>query len=136
MNATLQQVVFHIVKSAGPNGISVKQIQAELRKSHPHWKPDSVSPSLTGLVRAGLLLNRGSRTDRTLHVVKGEPTARDWDKARKGQIGSGASRKSAVAVDSHLGILIAIGKDHTETLTLDQARDLYNLLHGIFGKKE
>lgn len=132
-HATLLQVVSVIVKHAGEAGCTTADIAGEISRSHKQWKPTSVSPCLSGLMKLGCVREeRQWGVRKIFHIRDYDP---DKDRAKLSQLERAASKITKHETGkgpAPLRLLFAIGDKDTVTLDYQQAREFYLQLKQIF----
>lgn len=129
--ASLNEVILHYIKKAGDSGATMAQLASAIAENHKQWKPSSASPAVSALVRLGCAKQASVYGTRTIYYV------RDWTEADIKRLSAerletlGKSTKESSA--PQIGLMIAIGKNKTEAISLQDARKLYQQLHEIFG---
>lgn len=145
--ATLIMAVSVIIAHYGEEGCTSEDVAGTVQKNLPQWKPSSVSPSVSNLIKLGRVKAKSNFGVRRLyHVSDFDP---DVDPGRISEIyrqiyeqrhpktGVVAPRSAppAAVPPGPMSILLAIGENKTEAFTVEEARQLYLQLHAMFGAK-
>lgn len=109
----------------------MEDICLALEKEQPQWKPSSASPAVSTLISIGCAREeRKFNVRRIFHV---HPYTQE-DRKKITQQGK-RSKAAEQAAAGSAKILLAFGTNRTETMTIVEARQLYEQLHLLFGSK-
>lgn len=143
LRGTITGAVSAIVKSFGEKGCTMEDISSEVEKSLPQYRPTSASPAVSHLRSIGCVKEaRHYGVRRIFHVrdfdykKDSKKLARIAARYRKNLYTGGKARvqvKAETLNGSGAKLLIAVGETHTETMTVEEARALYEQLREIFG---
>lgn len=135
--ATIPGVVAGIIQGFGENGCTIEDIAKTIKANFPQWKPVSASPAVSHLVRIGVVREEHNFGVRRLHFKRAFDYKKDQAKIaaiNRAYILRKAGEKNELRAVNGSGakILIAVGEKHTEAMTIEDARSLYEQLKVLF----
>lgn len=151
--ASVLMAVSVIVRHYGAEGCTMEDIAGTIQRNLPQWKPTSASPCVTTLVALGCARVEHRFGVRRVYHVRDYDVDDDGERLKKMQaeareraalkklglrdrevlhVTASSPKPAPAPKPGPTRLLIAIGENRTETMTVEEARALYEQLRAIF----
>jgi hypothetical protein len=146
----MYEAVSRVLRHFGDQGATMEEVCGMFQRNCPQWKPVSVSPVLTLLIRAGCAREERNFGTRRIyhmklvtHVEMDDIRALQREAKEKGmreRIAAELPTRSAPVLGKDMAVVVqgakmmlAIGKNNTIVIEAREARELYEQLKALFG---